>query len=157
MREGEFTNDKQLVRDGCQILDWMWNRGWDEKYGGILYFVDVNHLPVQEYWHDMKFWWPQNEAIIATLMAYYLTGDVKYADWHRQIHDWAYRFFPDHEHGEWYGYLHRNGDISSRLKGNLWKGAFHLPRMQLVCWQTLQKLRDARNNIMPTAPAAIRS
>ena len=38
--------------------------------------------PVQEYWHDMKFWWPHNEAIIATLLAFHLTGDPKYADWH---------------------------------------------------------------------------
>ena len=30
---------------------------------------------MQEYWHDMKFWWPHNEAIIATLLAYQLTGD----------------------------------------------------------------------------------
>jgi len=28
---------------------------------------------VQEYWQDMKFWWPHNEAIIATLLAYTLT------------------------------------------------------------------------------------
>ena len=115
----------------------MWRRGWDAEYGGLLYFVDVNGLPVQEYWHDMKFWWPHNEAIIATLMAYQLTGDAKYARWHQQVHDWAYQHFADPEHGEWYGYLHRDGRISVPLKGNLWKGPFHLPRMQLVCWMLL--------------------
>lgn len=137
MAEGTRRQDRELIHTGCQMLDWMWQRGWDKEHGGLLYFADVNGLPVQEYWHDMKFWWPHNETIIATLMAYTLTGDEKYADWHRQIHDWSYQHFPDHQHGEWFGYLHRDGSLSSRLKGNLWKGPFHLPRMQLICWQLL--------------------
>lgn len=132
--------DARLIQLGTTILDWMWRWGWDEEYGGIIYFRDVKGLPVQEYWHDMKFWWPQNEAIIATLLAYQLTGDEKYARWHQQIHDWTYRHFPDPEHGEWFGYLHRDGRLSTTLKGNLWKGPFHMPRMQLVCWQILEEM-----------------
>jgi N-acylglucosamine 2-epimerase len=138
LREGKFRGDESLVRTGCQMLDWMWERGWDQQHGGILYFVDVNQLPVQEYWHDMKFWWPQNEAIIATLLAFELTGDPKYSRWHSMIHQWAYDHFPDSKYGEWFGYLHRDGSLSSTLKGNLWKGPFHLPRMQLVCWSILE-------------------
>jgi N-acylglucosamine 2-epimerase len=88
-------NDPALLQTGLTILDWMWARGWDQEHGGITYFVDVHGLPVQEYWHDMKFWWPQNETIIATLMAYHLTGDEKYARWHQMIHDWTYARFPD--------------------------------------------------------------
>ena len=138
MLEGKLRCDDGLIRTGCQILDWMWERGWDKEHGGILYFVDVHGHPVQEYWHDMKFWWPQNEAIIATLLAYTLTGEPKYADWHTRIHDWTYKHFPDPQQGEWFGYLHRDGSISSPLKGNLWKGPFHMPRMQLVCWRMLE-------------------
>ena len=134
-------NDPALIRVGCQILDWMWARGWDKDYGGILYFVDVKELPVQEYWHDMKFWWPHNETIIATLLAYHLTGEEKYAQWHQQVHDWAYGHFPDTEHGEWYGYLHRDGRISTQAKGTMWKGPFHLPRMQLYCWKLIEEMR----------------
>ncbi len=134
------NNDPRLLKLGTTILDWMWEWGWDKEYGGILYYRDVKGLPVQEYWHDMKFWWPQNEAIIATLLAYSLTGDEKYAQWHQMIHDWAYSHFPDPEHGEWYGYLHRDGRISVALKGNLWKGPFHLPRMQLYCWKLLEEM-----------------
>jgi len=130
--------DRRLLELGTTMVDWMWSRGWDREYGGILYFTDVKGLPVQEYWHDMKFWWPQTEAILATLMAHRLTGDPKYAGWHQQAHDWAYRHFPDPEHGEWFGYLHRDGRISSTLKGNLWKGPFHLPRMQLIGWKLLE-------------------
>ena len=95
---------------------------------------------MQDYWHDMKFWWPHNEAIIATLLAYQLTGDTKYARWHQAVHDWSYRHFPDAQWGEWFGYLHRDGSRSVTTKGNLWKGPFHLPRMQLTCWRLLEKL-----------------
>jgi len=133
-------NDAGLIRLGTKMLDWMWARGWDEEYGGILYYRDVGGLPVQEYWHDMKFWWPHNEAIIATLMAYQLTGQAKYERWHAMVHDWAYAHFPDREYGEWYGYLHRDGSVCSRAKGTIWKGCFHLPRMQLLCWRVLEEM-----------------
>jgi len=136
-------DDPGLIKLGTTILDWMWEWGWDKEYGGIIYFRDVKGLPVQEYWQDMKFWWPQNEAIIATLMAYQLTGDEKYARWHQMIHDWTYNLFPDPDFGEWYGYLHRDGRISSTIKGNLWKGPFHMPRMQLTCWQVLEEMKMA--------------
>ncbi len=139
--EGKLRADRSLVELGCHMLDWMWQRGWDQQYGGLLYFVDVRGLPVQEYWHDMKFWWPHNEALIATLLAYQLTDNPRYASWHTQIHEWAYQHFPDREHGEWYGYLHRDGRLSVPLKGNLWKGPFHLPRMQLICWKLLEEMQ----------------
>mgnify|MGYP002624061993 CR=1 FL=1 len=149
MREGQIQKDNELIGLGCQMLDWMWQRGWDQEYGGLFYFVDVDGKPVQEYWHDMKFWWPHNEAIIATLLAYHLTGDEKYSQWHQQVHDWSYDKFVDREHGEWFGYLHRDGRISVPLKGNLWKGPFHLPRMQLTCWQILDEMgqRDPAQRI----------
>ena len=135
--------DSTLTQMGLTILDWMWERGWDKEHGGITYFVDVKGLPVQEYWHDMKFWWPQNEAIIATLMAFAMTGDEKYARMHQQIHDWTYARFPDPECGEWFGYLHRDGRLSSTIKGNTYKGAFHIPRMELVCWHLMEEIKAA--------------
>ena len=141
MREGNYRGDESLIRLGCNMLDWMWDRGWDDQFGGMLYFVDVNGLPVSEYWHDMKFWWPHNETIIATLMAWLLTGDKKYERMHQQVHDWAYEHFPDNEHGEWFGYLRRDGSVSTKLKGNHWKGPFHLPRMQMVCWKLLEEYK----------------
>jgi len=140
MQEAKYrNNDPELVRIGTTILDWMWEWGWDKEFGGIIYFRDLKGYPVQEYWHDMKFWWPQNEAIIATLMAYQLTGEKKYAEWHKMIHEWTYKLFPDPEYGEWFGYFHRDGRLSVPLKGNLWKGPFHIPRMQLMAWKILEE------------------
>jgi len=146
LREAEFRGDSELQSLGLKMLDWMWQWGWDEEHGGITYFRDVRDLPVQEYWHDMKFWWPQNEAIIATLYGYKLSGNEKYAKWHKAIHDWTHNHFPDREHGEWYGYLHRDGKVSQPSKGTMWKGPFHIPRMQLVCWELTRELLDQSNN-----------
>jgi len=92
----------------------------------------------------MKFWWPHNEAIIATLLAWQLTRDPKYVRWHQLVHDWSYAHFPDPLYGEWYGYLRRDGTVSTPLKGNMWKGPFHLPRMQWYCWQRLAEIKRER-------------
>ncbi len=134
-------NDPRLIRLGTTIVDWSLESGWDERFGGILYHRDARGLSPTEYWHDMKFWWPHNEAIIATLLAWQLTGEAKYARWHRMVHDWSYAHFPDPVYGEWYGYLHRDGTVSTPLKGNTWKGPFHLPRMQWYCMQRLDEMR----------------
>lgn len=132
--------DPRLLKLGLAILDGMWARGWDRAFGGLLHFTDLRGRPVQEYWAEMKFWWPHNEAEIATLLAWQLTGDAKYAAWHTLVHDWARRVFADPAHGEWFGYAHRDGRISTRLKGNTWKGPFHLPRMQWYCGRLADEL-----------------
>jgi N-acylglucosamine 2-epimerase len=139
MHEGRLRHDTRMIGLGLNILDWMWARGWDAEHGGLFYFRDLHGKPVQEYWHDMKFWWPHCEGIIATLLAWKVTGDEKYARMHRQIHDWSFTHFPDREHGEWFGYLHRDGRISQTAKGNMFKGPFHLPRMLWYCWKLLEK------------------
>ena len=133
LHEAKLRRDTRMQRLGLAILDLMWRRGWDPEFGGLLYFTDVHGKPVQEYWAEMKFWWPHNEAEIATLLAYQLTGDQRYAEWHGLVHAWSRRVFADSRHGEWFGYAHRDGRISTRLKGNTWKGPFHLPRMLWYC------------------------
>ncbi|MBA3725558.1 MAG: AGE family epimerase/isomerase [Armatimonadetes bacterium] len=116
----------------------MWKRGWDDECGGLRYYDDLKGLPIQEYWHDMKFWWPHCEAMIATALAWKLTGQERYAEWHEQVHDWSFEHFADPEFGEWFGYLRRDGSVSSRLKGSMFKGPFHLPRALWYCWKLLE-------------------
>ncbi|MCC6423210.1 MAG: AGE family epimerase/isomerase [Phycisphaerales bacterium] len=141
MEEARHRRDRDLLSLALQILDWHLECGWDNEYGGILYFIDCKGKPCEQYEHDMKLWWPHNEAIYATLLAHHLTGDEKYLHWHKKLHDWAYAHFPDRTNGEWFGYLHRDGSLSSPLKGNMWKGPFHLPRMLLYCWKLLEQMK----------------
>lgn len=139
LQEGAFQNNDTWIQLGCNILDWNWELAWDKEYGGLLYFVDVNGKPVQEYWHDMKFWWVHNETIIASILAYQITGHERYAKMHEKVHNWAFKHFTDSEHGEWYGYLSREGKVSNRAKGNLWKSCFHYPRSLLWSYAWLNK------------------
>lgn len=132
--------DSDLTALGCQMLDWMWKRGWDEEFGGLFYFRDVHDRPVQEYWQAMKFWWPHDEALIATLMAYRATLDPKYLAWHQQLREWSFKHFADQEHGEWFGYLNRDGSVSSTLKGGTWKSFFHHPRALDLCHRLAKEL-----------------
>ena len=132
--------DKELTAQAIQILDWSWEWGWDKQYGGIINFRDCRNLPPQDYSQDMKFWWPQTEAIIATLYAYEATGDDKYLIWHKQISEWTYAHFPDAEYGEWYGYLHRDGTVAQPAKGNIFKGPFHIPRMMIKSFDLCKEL-----------------
>ena len=60
--------------------------------------------------------------------------------WDKEVHQWAFKNFPDPDFGEWYGYLHRDGRILVPLKGNIWKGPFHVPRMYFMAWQICESL-----------------
>ncbi|MBD5308337.1 MAG: N-acylglucosamine 2-epimerase [Bacteroides sp.] len=131
MDEAVRRNDPELKETALQIFDWAWEAGWDQQYGGIINFVDCKGFPNQDYSQDMKFWWPQTEAIIATLYAYKMTGDTKYLDMHRLVNEWTYEHLPDPTFGEWFGYLHRDGSVAQPAKGNIFKGPFHIPRMMI--------------------------
>jgi len=48
--------------------------------------------------------------------------------------------FSDKEHGEWFGYLSQQGEVSSRFKGGPWKGCFHVPRCLYLCEKLIQSL-----------------
>ncbi|MBR8706534.1 AGE family epimerase/isomerase [Bacteroides pyogenes] len=143
MEEARYRNDdNELMQLALQILDWSWEWGWDKEFGGIINFRDCRNFPPQDYSQDMKFWWPQTEAIIATLYAYKMTRNEKYLEMHKQISEWTYAHFPDKEYGEWYGYLHRDGSVAQPAKGNIFKGPFHIPRMMirshLLCEEILK-------------------
>lgn len=135
-----MNNDQDLTDMALTILNWSWEWGWDKQYGGIINFKDCKNYPPQDYSQDMKFWWPQTEAIIANLYAYKLTKDEKYLIRHKQASAWAYAHFPDNEFGEWYGYLHRDGTVAQPAKGNLFKGPFHIPRMMIKGYTLCQEI-----------------
>lgn len=141
MEESRNRNwDKKMLDTALTIFNWSWDWGWDKQYGGIINFRDCKNLPPQDYSQDMKFWWPQCEAIIASLYAYLATGDDEYLYRHKVISEWTYAHFPDAEFGEWYGYLHRDGTVAQAAKGNLYKGPFHVPRMMTKSYALCQDI-----------------
>ncbi|MBQ6043802.1 MAG: AGE family epimerase/isomerase [Clostridia bacterium] len=144
MSEAVYSNDKDLLEKALNILNWSLEWGWDKQYGGFIYFTDCDGRPPEQLEHDMKLWWVHDEALIATLYAYGITGEQKYFDWFKKVHDFAFGHFTDHEYGEWYGYLHRDNTVSHTQKGSMWKGPFHYPRMLMLMDKLLGMIADGK-------------
>ncbi|MXV93167.1 MAG: N-acylglucosamine 2-epimerase [Chloroflexi bacterium] len=140
LHEAQARADESLIAPALRMIDYSMQRGWDAEYGGLLYFVDVDGKPPTPLEWDMKLWWPHSEALYALLLAWHSSGDAKYATWFEQMHDYTFARFPDADDGGWYGYLRRDGSLSTRLKGNLWKGFFHTPRSLWLCWRLLGEM-----------------
>ncbi|NLD33402.1 MAG: N-acylglucosamine 2-epimerase [Clostridiales bacterium] len=141
LEEAGRLHDKQLLADTLAMYRDAIEAGWDKEYGGLLYFLDCLGKPPEAYEHDMKLWWPHNEGLIASLMAYRDTGDEYYLRWFNKLLAYCQAYFSDPEYGEWYGYLRRDGKPTEPpCKGSTFKGPFHLPRMLMMLDEMLDGL-----------------
>ena len=139
LEEGIVRKDQSLISFAATVFNDALSLGWDDEYGGIFYFKDILGLPVEAYEHDMKLWWPHNEAMIASLMLYQHTGDQKYREIFDRLCDYSFTHFSDPEYGEWFGYLRRDGKPTEPpCKGHTYKGPFHVMRMLAKCTQLLE-------------------
>ena len=132
MQEGMTTKNHELLDAARRIIDLTLAIGVDKKYGGIISFTDVlGYPPVALEW-DMKLWWPQCEAMIALRTAAAVFDSREYFDEYQKLLNYTEKHFIDREHGEWYGYLHYDNTPSTTLKGNIFKGPFHIPRFYMI-------------------------
>ena len=131
LAEAMHRQDETLQDLGLRMLGWSFDRGWDAADGGLKSFVDLRQGPCVEYWHELKFWWPQFEALVCLLRAHACTGNAHWLQQAQQVHDWIQSYLKDPDGPEYFGYLRRDGTPSSTHKGDLWKGAFHIPRALL--------------------------
>ena len=135
------TGNQELVPKCETIFNRAIKAGWDQEYGGLLYFIDCLGNPPEAYEHDMKLWWPHNEIMISSLMLYRDTGKEDYLNWFLTTADYCREHFADPEYGEWYGYLRRDGKPTQPAsKGSTYKGPFHLPRMLCMTDKMLEEL-----------------
>jgi len=146
LQYGESINDKNLIQKIGKIIISLLDFGWDKKYGGIYYFMDVLDKPHLELQANMKLWWVHNESIIAVLYAYYLTKDNVFLTWFKKINKWTWKHFPDKKYGEWFAYLDRTGKPTHLLKGGKWKTFFHLPRFLLKSIELMGKINTQLRN-----------
>lgn len=135
--------DKEKESQICQIIKSTLEFGWDNEFGGIFYFMDALGKPHLELQHDMKLWWVHNEALIAALFAYKVSGDPEFLDWFRKLDDYTWSHFPDApEYGEWFAYLNRRGEPTHLEKGGKWKTFFHLPRCLMMCAKLMKEIKE---------------
>ncbi len=142
---GRRLGRQDLIEKATQIALNEVDYGWDEKYGGIFYFMDRLDLPPQQLEWDQKLWWVHIETLITMLKGYELTGSEECLKWFHRVHDYVWSHFADPEYPEWFGYLNRRGEVLLPLKGGKWKGCFHVPRGLMQCWQTLERISYSSN------------
>lgn len=131
---GQRAKDDAACRLAVRMFDDAYDMGYDTEYGGILYLCDIfRDMPVEAYERDMKIWWVHNEAVIASLMLYLQTDDVKYLRIFSETVDYASSRFIDDD-GEWFASLRRDGVPNApQIKGFIYKGPFHTLRMYARC------------------------
>ena len=155
MEQANCTGDRELHKKAETVFRQAVEAGWDKEYGGILYFIDCLGKPTEAYEHDMKLWWPHDELLIASLMAYRDTGEQYYLDWFFKALDYVRAHFADEEYGEWYGYLRRDGlPTMPPTKGSTFKGPFHLPRMLAMVDTMLARSSARADARVPPRPKA---
>lgn len=141
MDEANYRGDDGLRQIAQSMFKYAIEAGWDETYGGLLYFIDCKGLPTEAYEHDMKLWWPHNEIMIAASKAYRDTGDEYFFNWFKKTIDYCKEHFADAEYGEWYGYLRRDGlPTEPSTKGSTFKGPFHVPRALCMTERVLTEI-----------------
>ena len=139
---GKRLGDQALIEKAVKIALAEVEYGWDEKYGGIFYFMDRLNRPMQQLEWDQKLWWVHIETLITMIKGYELTGSEECLAWFERIHDYVWTHFMDPEHPEWFGYLNRQGEVLLTLKGGKWKGCFHVPRGLMQVYQSLERIAE---------------
>ena len=139
---GVRLNRPKLIHEATTIMLQTIEHGWDPLYGGIFYFMDLQGHPPQQLEWDQKLWWVHLETLIALLKGYQHTQNPACWEWFEKVHQYTWKRFPDPQHGEWFGYLNRQGEILLNLKGGKWKGCFHVPRGLYQCWTALRKIQE---------------
>jgi len=132
--------DQAMVERAADALEAQLQFGWDPEYDGIFYFMDALGKPPQQLEWDQKLWWVHMETLVGLLLGWQLTRRQSLAQWYDRVHEYAWSHFPDPEHGEWWGYLNRRGEVLLNLKGGKWKGCFHVPRGLFRCRQILDEV-----------------
>lgn len=130
LAEGIMTGNEEAIQAGKKIIDITVPLGM--KDGSFIAFTDVMGQPPMALEWDMRLWWPQCEAMIALRLAAQIFQENQYEEWYQEILAYVEANFRDKEHGEWYGYLHYDSTVSTTIKGNIFKGCFHVPRFYMI-------------------------
>jgi N-acylglucosamine 2-epimerase len=140
----ERRQNTRLIHQATDVVLSILEFAWDADYGGLYYFMDSQGHPPQQLEWDQKLWWVHVETLVALAMGYRLTGRADCWEWYQKVHDYTWSHFADADHGEWFGYLNRRGEVLLNLKGGKWKGCFHVPRALYLCWQQFEALSQGQ-------------
>lgn len=114
--------------------------GWDRSNGGgLLLAVDAENRPdVAWRFADSKLWWPQTEALYATLLGWSATGQPAFIDWYERLWRTCLDHFVDWQNGEWRQKLTRTFQPFAETVALPVKDPFHLPRSLMLQIELLE-------------------
>ena len=143
MEVARRRNDEALMETAIEMALKSLEFGWDEQYGGLRYLMNLDRTPPNPIEGNMKLWWTHGETLYALLQAWAYSGRDDVRQWYEKVHRYTFDHFPAPEHGEWFGYLNRDGSPAFSAKANGWKGFFHLPRILFRGYQLLTAVVSA--------------
>lgn len=132
-------NDLQMADVARAIIERGVELGWDGTSGGLFYFVDWDGQPAHDLTSELKLWWVHVEALYGLLLAFLSNPSWRLWEKYEHVRDYTLHHFPDPLYGEWLGYLRRDGSALLSIKGNMWKGPFHIPRALMNCALAIER------------------
>ncbi len=127
---GDYSGVLRKLYDHCVRY------GIDEEYGGI--FVEgPNDAPTE---NAEKEFWQQAEALVGMLDACVTFRDDSY--WHAftKVFDFVWNHNINHDVGEWYALLNRDGSVRWDYMGHAWKISYHTVRSMIQSEKRLNAL-----------------
>jgi len=138
----EFLPEDARVRQyALDAIAGTMEHGWDAKYGGLFYLMDIEGRPVLPVENTMKLWWVQIEAIYALVLAQLSESDNRWIGWLEKMIEYTWKLYPDPQYGEWRGYFDRQGICTNSCKGGNYKGFFHLPRFLMMTYRKVERAK----------------
>ncbi|MEE3258920.1 MAG: AGE family epimerase/isomerase [Candidatus Latescibacterota bacterium] len=119
-----------------QLMDYSLEYGFDHEAGGF-YNEGEFDAPADA---RQKVWWVQAEGLVAALVMYRLTGELKYWQVFVKTYDWIAGHQADWEHGDWHAVVNEDGTVGGG-KAGAWKSPYHNGRAVLECLHLLEELR----------------
>ena len=137
---------KRLI--GKKMVDDALDNGWDNAVGGFYdegyYFKDKTGITITE---DTKNWWAQAEGLNALLLMadQYPNDPHHYYEKFKTLWQYVQNYLIDHEHGDWYqGGIDKQPQYKMALKGQIWKGTYHVFRAFMNCINRLEEDGNVR-------------
>jgi N-acylglucosamine 2-epimerase len=166
---GHTLEDMWFMLDGAEMLDRpeltekiakialiTLERGWDEKYGGMLHFcsnkggkpetpgeeelAEPTVRLVTDGWGD-KLWWIHSETLYTCFRLYRKTGNQAFLDWYHEVFTYTFTKFPnpDREINEWLQILKQDGTPQDKVVALPVKDPYHITRNMILILEEIYK------------------
>lgn len=108
----QYEPEDWLVESAKELFDRAYEMSWDQKHGGLVY----GFAPDGTVCDSDKYFWVQSESLASAAMLYGVTKEDKYLEHYRELWQYSWAYFVDHENGAWYWLLKENNERYSNQK-----------------------------------------